>query len=1112
MLRLLPITLLALLPTVCLHGQDAKATLAEPWQRSYAGADATGEDVVALWQFDGADALRDASGHGHDLTLRGGRVTASGRFGGALESFRGWPDDDSPHGASAGNSAALSPAGPFTLEMWLCPKHELTGYGEAYLLDKRYGDRTDYQLVLSAADTSEMRTIRLVVGLGTRTATFTSEPAVYEPGVWHHVAVTYDAAGTACFYRDGVALGSQTEAGVRTIIPGTQPLMIGDRLGSRHFGFPGYLDQVRICNRVLEFRPVTVALSSPRTVFVRRESARMEFTATNRQSAPLTGARVIFRMGPAPAREVALPDLAPGAACTVPYEPDTSLRPDRYALRTQVSIPGDPPYGSSTQTELTIFPRQVPGRMPVIMWGGATIDDAAALRDIGFTHFLGLPRDYKMIWEAGAPGPPAGPDALAQAYKDLDRALAEGLCISAYLYPGRYLRDRPEFQRVDRTGNPYDTKRPDICPRDAAVREYAYNVGASVAQAFGQFPSFAGVDVHSEVRDDTQPCFHEADRAAFKAFSGSDIPEQVTRPRGMPYTQIPDFPADRVIPDDYPLYVYYKWFWKDGDGWNELHDEVLRGLRTCGRDDLLTWFAPTVRVPSVWGSGGDVDVLCHWTYSYPDPIRIGLATDELLAMASGSPRNPQIIKATQLIWYRSQTAPEPDEVAGTQTAQSQDADARVQQDAGGTGPAQADWEREQPDARFITIAPMQLREAVWTKLSRPIQGLMHHGWQSLVPGLPYAYCYTHPDTQAELRRLLRGVVEPLGPTLRDIPNRPSDIGFLESFASQMFAQRGSYGWNTGWAADLYMAMGYAQLQPEIIYEETIQRDGLERFKVLVLADCDVLTESVVAAVRAFQARGGLVIGDERLTPALKPDILMQSFQRPKQADQARALLQETAAKLREALDPKYERFADSSNPDVLVRTRGTGPTWYVFAINDRREFGDYAGHHGLVMENGLPAETVVTLAQARGYVYDLVEGREVAVQSADGRLSVPVALGPGEGKVLMVTPEPLAGIAVELPQEATRGETIGCHVRVLEGTGKPVEATVPLQVEIIDPAGREAEYSGYYGASGGQVALRLDMASNDRIGLWRVRVRDLASGRTDDGYFRLITALAADGG
>ena len=36
--------------------------------------------------------------------------------------------------------------------------------------------------------------------------------------------------------------------------------------------------------------------------------------------------------------------------------------------------------------------------------------------------------------------------------------------------------------------------------------------------------------------------------------------------------------------------------------------------------------------------GGDVDVISQWTYSYPDPLRINVATDELFAMAKGAGR------------------------------------------------------------------------------------------------------------------------------------------------------------------------------------------------------------------------------------------------------------------------------------------------------------------------------------------------------------------------------------------------------------------------------------------------------------------------------------------
>ena len=44
---------------------------------------------------------------------------------------------------------------------------------------------------------------------------------------------------------------------------------------------------------------------------------------------------------------------------------------------------------------------------------------------------------------------------------------------------------------------------------------------------------------------------------------------------------------------------------------------------------------------SVYGNGGNVDYLSHWTYSYPDPIQIGLCADELFCMAGGAARGDQ---------------------------------------------------------------------------------------------------------------------------------------------------------------------------------------------------------------------------------------------------------------------------------------------------------------------------------------------------------------------------------------------------------------------------------------------------------------------------------------
>ena len=42
------------------------------------------------------------------------------------------------------------------------------------------------------------------------------------------------------------------------------------------------------------------------------------------------------------------------------------------------------------------------------------------------------------------------------------------------------------------------------------------------------------------------------------------------------------------------------------------------------------------------------------------------------------------------------------------------------------------------------------------------------------------------------------------------------MAFLESFTSQMFARRGTYGWNHTWAGDMYHVLMYAQLQPRVL--------------------------------------------------------------------------------------------------------------------------------------------------------------------------------------------------------------------------------------------------------------------------------------------------------
>lgn len=439
---------------------------------------------------------------------------------------------------------------------------------------------------------------------------------------------------------------------------------------------------------------------------------------------------------------------------------------------------------------------------------------------------------------------------------------------------------------------------------------------------------------------------------------------------------------------------------------------------------------------------------------------------------------------TQIIWYRSQTAP--------------------QEDAPEAAAPRSPWEDHDPGANYITIAPAHLREAFWTKIARPVRGIMYHGWQSLVPTEgPSVYRYTHPETRNALRELTRTVVEPLGPALLQVPAVRSDVAFLESFSSAMFAGRGTYGWGGSWGGDAYHVLLYAHLQPEIVYEETVLKHGLDGYKVLVLADCDVLPASVVEKVNAFQAAGGILIGDDRLCPAVKPDILLEPYTRTKKADADKQALVARAGVLSAALEGRYRAPVGAYPADVLPYLRRYGTSDYVFVVNDCREFGNYVGRHGLVMEQGLFVASMVTLRREAGRVYDLVEHREVAATSENGALSIPVELEPGGGRVFLVTDTPVETIAVQAPATAVCGQEMEVRVVVTDTEGNPVDAVIPLELRILDPDGRRAEFSGYHAAPGGVLDLRLAFAANDVPGIWTIEARELAAGTVTRHFIRV---------
>jgi hypothetical protein len=1077
--------------TLILVCQPLRAQEMTPsWQRSVTEV-ASGKDVIACWDFAGDRPWKDVSNHGHDLKTRGRAAAANGRFGGGLESFAASGQKEEAGGALAKNAPGLSPQGAFTIGLWFQPKPDMEDQPIAFLLDKKYYHYAkdlpqanwDYCLYLQRTG-PQRRQIVACLGFGTDSANFISRNVTLVPGEWHHLAFTYDAAGTGRFFFDGKPAGRTTYAGRGPIAPGTHDLALGDRYGSLYVGCAGVLDEVCLVNGITPDFAGALELdaSAQRLAFVRGEpNAAVTLRLINDTSDALAQVQMESSCAERSIKHT-LADIPPRGSQSWQLPVDTLLRPDTYPWKiTATATAQGRIYTAETLLNIAITPRPLPHRFPVVMWGHGDLD---TLQAIGFTHQLINPADYAAIWAAGQPTAAASPDRVAETATELDEYLIRGLSGIANLSPGHWLPSDPErqakYQRIDRERKPRQQE--NICGQFPELQSFAFNVGASVAQTFGQFPALDAALIHTEVRDGTNLCFHEQDRAVYRAATGQEIPADVASPHGLHYTRIADFPANRVIPDNHPTLQFYRWFWKAGDGWNGLHTQVHRGLKSTGRQDLWTFFDPAARAPSVWGSGGEVDVISHWTYSYPDPIKIGQTADELFAMAEGANAQQRVMKMTQVIWYRSQTAPE---IPADETQR-------------------AAWEKEIPDAPFITIAPDHLREAFWSKISRPVKGIMYHGWGSLVPAEHGGYRHTNPQTREVLTQLIRDVARPLGPTLVQLPDRPSDVAILESFASQMFAARGTGGWSHRWECDLHLILQWAHLQPRIVFDETVQRDGLDNYRVLVLPYCDVLTEPVVAAINAFQKRGGLIVADETLTPAIRADIVLASYKRTGKADEDKHALQAKTAELRQQLDPHYTRYGRASDPDTVVRFRQAGKADYLFVLNDKRTFGNYVGHHGKVMEQGLPNKSEIAVRRPSAVVYDLVNHAPVTATSDSGELKFTADLGPGDGRVYLLTDQTIQELAVDLPAQCRLGDTIALRVTVADTNGKPIAAVVPVQVEIFDPQSRPAECHGYYGAADGRLAIDMNLARNDVPGNWRVVVRELASGRQVERTLQVV--------
>ena len=1061
-------------------------TLPEPGEEQ-------GATLLGKWDFShGERPGDDASGHGWKARLSPMAVVqeyAPGHY--ALEVCPGDSDSATPYGLTVYSQPDFIPQGAMAFEAWFCldTSAAKTARNTFFLVDKKgyhYKNTNPrgnggYCLLLRRGNDGKY-TLELWLGFGEESDLVASAPLALPPDAWHKVAFTYNGRGVAALYLDGECLKQTMLEGRGSLAQSDFPLTIGDRSVASYNPFPGMIAQVALYQEIPQ-RYASAPTLEPlpgRRVFPRFDGREPHLRLAYLNSANEELEEVRFFVDGRELPELRLEKIPYGETRLLPAKLDLSLKPGDYTLSVQAkarTVSGVE-LTSRCQVPYSIIPRPAPF-MPVVMWNFA--NDAAWLAQLGFTHDLipmaGMAEGLEKS-RAVHPGEVAG---YATDCQRLNERAALGLHSALWMRAGSWLwtklKDQDQYSRVNRKGERIATATGDVTQE--IFRKFTREVSLSTAEAYCDFASVDSALIHSEVRDNSEVSFRPAEVAAAEKALGGPIPSLVERKQGVSRQQVEGFPVDGILPDDDPILRFYRWFWKTGDGWNDLHSIAHDALKATGRKDLWTFFDPAVRTPSTWGSGGKVDVLSQWTYSYPDPIKVGQATDELFAMAQGNP-DQQVMTMTQVIWYRNRVAPR-------NLLPPQEMDRH------------AAWEREFPEAKFVTIAPDHLEIALWSMLSRPVKGIMYHGWNSLTGKQPRGnngYEFTNPETQMRLADLIRKVVRPLGPTLLQVEDAPPKVALLESFASQIYTNCGTWGWSDSWEADLHLALQWAGYPPAVVYDETLVEKGVPAsVEVLVMPNCPVLTRSVLQAIRNFQQRGGILVADETLTPALIPDLTLPRLSRTKKAREDKEALQEYSRLLQRTLRPYLHMPFETSELDLVGRMRQAGECRYLFLVNDRRTFGEYLGQYGLVMEKGLPLQGSAWV-QGEGHVFDLVQGKALTeAVPQEGGVSFPVDFGPGEGSLFLVTRNSLANLSLEGPAQARRGQRIAFHARITDEEGRAPEGIIPLEVSLSSPEG-EAEGTGFYGAPRGTLELPVDLAPNDATGTWHLQVRNLANGKT----------------
>ena len=756
------------------------------------------------------------------------------------------------------------------------------------------------------------------------------------------------------------------------------------------------------------------------------------------------------------------------------------LHAGEYEVQAQAFAKGKP-LGATLVFPITIAAERNPQRFPVWNWGGAEDDDLSWWTNRGFNGLrLSSTRD-----------PIRG---RSRHFADVfDEGTRLGIDIGAYLYPLLSTHWAQEQDAhcllVDGTR---DRRR--VYPREPAVLEHGKRTAETWMATYAEFPSFRHALLNSEYQ--VPFCKNEELRTLAQQEAGVDAgailrPEWVVK--GSAAFDVAKLPAelqpkDGLIADDHPVYRFLKWWWERGHGTSTLNAEMARVLK-AKRLDLLVWHDP-YRLAPVYGSHDGLDAISTWTYGHPDIKRLGYTA----VLQAAAKRDKQKVMQTITLYLYARFV--------MSLARSS---------------AQPLADQAGRDASF-NAGPDFVREAMWLVLSqRPDVLAFYYGGDSRPSSTNVDPYVSSPETFDAIGEVCRTLVEPYGPAILESRRMHPRVAVLDSAASVWFP-----------GAPLWYSYPNEQILPycsllmmnhvpfDILLDDDIIAGRLDEYDALVIPRGDTLTKGMHERIVAF-ARNKRVIANATMR-AKVPGAAMTdfdfSFERAVDgnrlahgdaitAEEHRSRMESYAEKL-SAIVADLRGPAECDSKRVLINILDAGDLRWIFLVNDERTYGPRFGTWKLEFETGLRQTAKIGVRTSGApALYDALSHRLIAAETKDGRSTFDVTLPAARGKLIAQLPERIGRVVVKASDKAERGALAPIEVSVLGVSGKPIKGALPVRIEVIDPLGRQNEYSRYAALTGPAWALPFRLALNDIPGEWKVRVTDLIAGTRAEQAFHV---------